>query len=736
MNAVAGLLLLLVAAPADDGKAPAGTKIDSFQLRDYRGAERSLKDFADRKLVVVAFLGTECPVAKLYAPRLAELAKEYGPKGVAVVGVNANQQDSVSDIDRHAKEHKLDFPILKDVGNVVADRFGAQRTPEVFVLDKDRVVRYRGRIDDQYGVGYVKSKPGRRDLACALDELLDGKPVSTPATEAAGCFIGRVKKEAAKGSVTYTKHIAPLLNKNCLECHRPGQVAPFSLTSYDEVVGWADSVREVVEDNRMPPWHADPKYGKFSNDRRLSDDDKQLIYQWVKDGTPKGDPKDLPPPPQFTEGWRIPKPDAVFAMHKPYKVAAQGTIPYQYFMVDPGFKEDKWVKAAEAKVGNPAVVHHIIVFVQGPNGSDERNSEWLVATAPGAPPLLLPDGMAKRIPAGSKLMFQMHYTANGAEQMDQSRVGLVFADPKEVRKEVLTNGVGNNRFRIPPHDANHRVESQRVFPEDTLLITMMPHMHFRGKSFKYEAVYPDGSREVLLDVPRYDFNWQNFYHLEKPKLLPKGTKLHCTAHFDNSKANPNNPDPDATVTWGDQTWEEMMIGYLDRVVVEHDVQKAPPPAPPRKLPDLDPELEKLARAALSSEEAFEKFGAALRKALPKADRVCVSAMADGKLKVERAAHPGGTKPLLLGAGSAAPARSSALAFYGLRGGLNTNPDLKKARGLDLMSMGLSFGSSAHVAMGVEGWPGSLNVWSEEADAFPKETHDLLRAVAAAVAAGQ
>src|SRR5262249_24758534 len=270
MRMVLSLALLLVPVGAfgspQKKASPVGKKIDAFQLRDYRGAERSLNDFADRKLLVAAFVGCECPVAKLYGPRLAELAKEYELKGVGFVGINANQQDSATAIGQYAKAHGITFPILKDVGNVIADRFGAVRTPEVFVLDSQRIVRYWGRIDDQYGIGYFRPKPERRDLAAAIDELLAGKPGSTPQTEAPGCFIGRVQKAPQTGAITYSRHIALILQKHCVACHRPGQIAPFALTTYDEVVGWTATIQEVVEEGRMPPWHADPKYGKFAND--------------------------------------------------------------------------------------------------------------------------------------------------------------------------------------------------------------------------------------------------------------------------------------------------------------------------------------------------------------------------------------------------------------------------------------------------------------------------------------
>jgi peroxiredoxin len=583
MNATAILLAVLAISPM--GEAPKERKtlsdkpVASFKLRDYRGVWRSLDDCKDKKLVVVAFLGTECPLSHRYAARLSELAAEFESKGVAFFGVISNQQDSIRKIAQLAKEQKVSYPLLKDVGNTVADQFAARRTPEVFLLDDKRIVRYHGRIDDQYGIGYARPQPTRRDLAVALEELLAGNTVSRPITETEGCLIGRVKRSASQASVTYTKQIAPLLNKHCVSCHHAGSLAPFALTSYSDASGWAEMIQEVIDDQRMPPWHANPKYGRFANDNRLAEEEKQLIAQWVKNGAPEGDPKDLPPVPSLEEGWRI-KPDLVITMPKEFTVPAEGTVQYQYFVVDPGFKEDKWVRASEARPGNRAVVHHLVVNVQPPGskpfGPQNFPIDFLAGGAPGSPPLLLRDGEAKLIPAGSKLVFQVHYTPNGTAQTDRSRVGLTFADPKTVRKEIRSQAAINFRFRIPPGAANHPVDASYRFGQDSLLYALFPHMHLRGKSFRFEAIYPDKTREILLDVPRYSFDWQNQYVLAEPKRMPEGTILHCSATFDNSAGNLSNPNPNSPVTFGEQTWEEMMVGYFDIALADQDLQLGAP----------------------------------------------------------------------------------------------------------------------------------------------------------------
>ncbi|GAB4157948.1 MAG: redoxin domain-containing protein [Planctomycetaceae bacterium] len=507
--------------------------------------------------------------------------KKYAEKGVAFIGINANSHDSITEIAAYARIHKIDFPMLKDLGNRVADQMQAVRTPEVFVLDEKRIVRYWGRIDDQYGVGYIRDKANRHDLRIALDELLDGKPVSQPVTKTEGCHIGRILTPNPKSPVTFTKHIAPLLQKHCVECHRKGDIAPFSLTKYSEVAGWAETIEEVVFDQRMPPWHADPKHGKFSNDRSLSKREKQLIQTWVQNGAPRGTGPEPVQKTQFISGWQLPqKPDVVFNMRKtPYTVPAEGEftrtgqrrgVRYKYFVVDPGFKEDKWVKMAQAVPGNRAVVHHILVIVRPPFGKRRLGlggGEFLVGYVPGLRANVLPPGVAKFVPAGSKLIFQMHYTPIGSEQTDLSKVGLVFAKPEEVKQVVFTTRAANHRFRIPAGANHHRVDATSgTLPFDVQLLSMMPHMHLRGKSFKYVAKYPDGKTETLLNVPRYDFNWQTLYRLAKPKTFPAGTRMYCTAHFDNSAENLSNPNPKRDVRWGDQTWDEMMIGYFDLLV--------------------------------------------------------------------------------------------------------------------------------------------------------------------------
>ncbi|MGE3315000.1 MAG: redoxin domain-containing protein [Planctomycetaceae bacterium] len=602
-------LMLAAQLQGETTKSSIGKRVENFTLSDYRGKEFSLSDFSGKKAVVVAFLGTECPLAKLYAPRLSALEKKFSEKGIAVIGINSNRQDAVTEIGIYAKEHGIEFPMLKDVGNKIADRIGATRTPEVFLLDADGVVRYHGRIDDQYGVGTARKAPTVNDLEVAIEQLLAGEKVANAETAAVGCLIGRIRTPDSKSEITYSNQIARVFQKRCVECHREGEIAPFAMTSYEEVAGWAETIAEVVSNERMPPWHANPAHGSFRNSVRLSDDEKELIAKWVAAGAPEGNPKDLPTPKTYITGWQLPKePEyVVYMREEPFTVPAEGTVSYQHFTVDPGFTEDKWVTAAEIIPENRAVVHHVLVFVR-PKGAPGRGAAgqngdgslgFFAAYVPGFRPVPFPTGMAKRIPAGSQFVFQMHYTPNGTEQKDRSKMGLLFADPKDVTHMVKTVEAIQPQFEIPPGADNFRVDADSSgYDYDLQMISLSPHMHLRGKAFNYEARYPDGRRETLLDVPRYDFNWQTTYLLSEFKAMPKGTTIHCIAHYDNSANNPANPNPKETVKWGDQTYEEMMIGFFDVAVkVSQDDVLA------GKLPQLTPSAEWQAQKLL---ERFDK----------------------------------------------------------------------------------------------------------------------------------
>ena len=540
----------------------------SFQLQDTTGKTVSLEDFRHEQATVLVFIGTECPLVNLYILRLAELQRDFAPRGVQILAINSNPQDTPEDIARHAQDRKLPFPVLIDPGQKVADLFGAKRTPEVVVLDGAGAVRYRGRIDDRYRVGGDRGTPTRHDLVEALEEILANRPVRVRSTPVTGCLIPRREPARPVEQATYARDIAPLLQKHCQDCHRPGQVAPFSLLNYEQARDWSATIGEVVRAGRMPPWHADPRHGKFANDRSLPEAERSLLLTWIEQGCPKGDDRDLPAPRIFPEGWGIGTPDRVLSMKTAFTVPAQapkGGIPYQRFVLAESFDRDVWVRAVEARPGNRAVVHHMLLFIGNPPSRtrpiETGDRDILVGFVPGARPAIFPPGLGKRIPRGARLVLEMHYTANGTEQTHLSSVGLVFAT-EPPRHEARTRVVANSTFAIPRRAADHEVAAATTFEKDAVLLRLAPHMHLRGKSFLFRAVYPDNRSEILLSVPRYDFNWQQAYVLKKPLHMPAGTRIECVARFDNSADNPNNPDPDKEVRFGDQSWEEMMIGWV------------------------------------------------------------------------------------------------------------------------------------------------------------------------------
>lgn len=553
---------------------PALAELTDVAWESLRDIDNKLpKEFADAKWKVVCFLGTECPIAQFYGPRLQELETEFRDDGVRVIGVISNLQDSVKDIEAYVAKHYLNYPIIKDEGQTLAKQFGATRTPEVFLVDAKGAVQYQGRIDDQYTPGIARDKPIKQYLREALTLLIAGKEVFVARTEAVGCLITfaneRLLSADPTSLVTFTRDVAPLLNRHCVECHREGEIGPFSLVDYDEVFGWGEMILEVVEQKRMPPWHANPKFGKFKGARHLPKDAHNTLATWVEQGMPRGDPKDLPPQPNWASGWHLKTaPDEILTMRdEPFVVPAEGTVEYQYFVVDPEWKEDRWIRAAQVIPGNSSVVHHAIVFVRPPDGLRSSGIGWLGGYVPGQRVEALPPGHARRVPAGSKLVFQMHYTPNGRATKDVTKLGIWFGEDADVTHEVTTRVAINQHFEIPPHASDHIVRLQlNNFARDSRLLGTTPHMHLRGKSFRLEVHRrgaDEADTETLLHVPRYDFNWQHWYQLETPLALSEVESLRMEARFDNSQHNAANPGPDQYVTWGDQTWEEMAVAFFD-----------------------------------------------------------------------------------------------------------------------------------------------------------------------------
>ena len=614
--AASAVLIGLGAAPDEkDLTRQVGSRVGDFTLKDASsGGDISLFGFEGKKAAVLVFLGTDCPVGNLYLPRLAEMSRAYESKGVVFLGINANAHETADAIARHAKEFAIPFPVLKDDGAKVADQYKVARTCEAILLDSKAVVRYRGAIDDQYGYGTRRPHVVREYLSEAIDALLAEKAIETTGTTVVGCPIERPDFQAGLdipkirpaspeivallgaednvevGPVSYASDVAEILQNKCQGCHRLGSAAPFSLLSYDHARRWAASIAEVVDDRRMPPWHADPRFGHFENDRRLSPNDRATLLAWVDQGMPLGDPKEIPPARAFPEGWVVGEPDLVFEMPEEFTVKPDGFLNYQYFRIPTNFTEDRWVQSIECLPGDRAVVHHIIAYGVDPKAPrDGERMDHLGGYAPGELPSVYSPGIAKKIAAGSEIVLQVHYTPMGKIRTDRSRVGLIFAK-EPPRHEAITRGIANTRFRIPARDDDFEVKSKFKFGQDSHLLSFMPHMHLRGKDFKYEAVFPDGRRETLLSVPGYDFAWQSYYRLAEPMAMPKDTVIECLAHFDNSEGNRANPDPSKEVRWGDQTYEEMMIGYIDYYRDgEISPEKAPDPgkADEAKAPSVE-----------------------------------------------------------------------------------------------------------------------------------------------------
>jgi len=565
------LAAMLPLAHADD---PAAMDLRALELQSIEG---QVVTGADARLRVYCVLGTECPVSRFYAARLEQLSQQFAEAGVRFVGIHCNLNDSEADIRKFAQELNVSFPQVRDAMQVIARRLQATRVPEVMLVDASGVIRYRGRVDDQYSPGVKRSAPMVSHLQLAISALLAGKEPLESRTEPVGCLITFEKSElptAPATEFTYCKTIAPLFNEHCVECHRPGEIGPFDISNYEELRGWAEMIVEVVEQKRMPPWHAAPEYGAFKNERHMPDSGLAILKEWVRAGAPYGDKADLPQQPIFVDGWRLARePELVVSMRdKPYPIPASGTVDYQYFVVDPQITEERWVSSAQIVPGNPSVVHHAIVFVRPPDGVDFQGVGWLTAYVPGQRATTFPPGFARKIPAGSKFVFQMHYTPNGQVQADNSKVGLTFIDASQVTHEVFTMVGIDQEFEIPPGEAKHVVTaSVNRLPRDGQLLAIAPHMHLRGKSFELSAIANNPSlasgasadRSVVLQVPHYDFNWQHTYELAEPLSFGEIQSLELTTTFDNSKGNPFNPAPEEYVVWGDQTWEEMAVAFLE-----------------------------------------------------------------------------------------------------------------------------------------------------------------------------
>jgi thiol-disulfide isomerase/thioredoxin/mono/diheme cytochrome c family protein len=580
--------------------------------KDLSGKSVSWRSGRGEKLTVVALTSVTCPLCRKFAPELSRIEAAYAAKGVKFVYVNVSGIDSEDEMRGQIKDRAFRGLYLNDTDQAIAATLGAMTTTEVHVIDAGNTLVYRGAVSDQYGVGYAHDAPRQPFLEAALDAALSGKKPEIQATNSPGCALERAaaSPEATAGAptVTYTRDIARIVQNNCIECHRAGGVAPFGLETFEAVSKRASMIRTVTHDGIMPPWfaatprskggeEASPAASPWANDRSLGEREKEAIATWIRQGKPRGDEADLPLAAKFPEGeWSIGTPDAVYQIPEAIAIKADGVMPYQVVMVPTNLEKDTWVRGAQIIPTDKAVVHHVLVFVlpeaalQDPSirrrVALDESAGFFAAYVPGNDSVVYPEGLAKHLPRKSVLLFQIHYTPNGTATRDQLKIGLLF-DEKPPRHIIRTTGISNHGLSIPPNASNHAVHASVQVPADAMVLAFMPHMHVRGKAFRYELAHADedesgtghdAERELLLDIPQYDFNWQLRYVRAKPLEVSAGSTIHATAWYDNSEDNPANPDPSKTVRWGPQTFDEMMLGYIEYYFVNDDV------AHPEQLP--------------------------------------------------------------------------------------------------------------------------------------------------------
>lgn len=564
------------ASAGEPTKSKIGDKIADLRFKDIRYVPRSLRDFGEKKAVVIVFTNTTCPIVQKYWPKLKRLAEQFEPQGVQFAAMNASAGDEISEIAQQAIEYDVAFPLVKDADGACAKALGVTRTPEVVILDAERTLRYRGRIDDQHRLGGASPEVKSEDLASALSAILAGKEPEAKETPVDGCEITFEALELPAQPVTYYEKVAPILQANCVECHRPNGGSPLMLTSFDEVSSSAEMIAEVVAERRMPPWFASRKQ-HFDNERGLSAEERATILAWVKMGRKEGDAKHAPKPRTFNDSaWEIGEPDLKLTAVQTHSLPAEGFVDYKYVVMPHLFVEDTWISAAEIKPSNPGTVHHCNMAYWSV-GQDFSAGNFITGRVPGGTAMLLDEGIAFKIPKNSILGLQIHYTTSGKEEKNQMSVGFRF--PKTpVKKQLHHVQCTTTKFEIPAGAAAHPVSASRTLHCDAHGVGMFAHMHLRGKDMTFKAVTPQGAEETLLSIPNYHYDWQQNYRWKPDsKAFPKGTRIDVTAHFDNSAFNPFNPDPKTNVKYGPQTIHEMMFGFFFYTDANEDLNLAVDP---------------------------------------------------------------------------------------------------------------------------------------------------------------
>lgn len=567
-------LAALLSFVARDRTAAAGNP-GALTLKDTSGAPHKILENTGAKARVLFFIGTECPMSNRYHTRFADLHTAFAEKGVAFFAINANALETDEAIAKHALEAALPFPVLIDRDQEAAARYEVTTIPCAVVLDAEGGVRYRGRIDDNKTEQLAKN----HYVQAALDAILANKEVAVSSTEPVGCLLQRRLEAAKTPEVTYASHVAGILNKNCVSCHRPGQVAPFSLLGFEEAERWALNIKGAVQAKRMPPWKP-MNHGVFRDERVMTEEEIATLTKWVEAGAPLGDPEKVPPDPAFAEGWMLGEPDLVLEGPE-YELGPTGDDEYRCFVMPTDLPEDKWISAVELRPGNFSVVHHFLGYVdvsgeaEKLDAADPKPGYTSAGTgpgfipagemggwAPGVMPYAQPDGIGRLLPKGARVVIETHYHRNGRTEKDRTRVGLHFAKTP-IKQRLRWSTFVNYWFKIPAGDKHFKVVATESVDEDIHAWSVVPHMHLTGRSAKITARFPDGTRKTLVDIQDWDFNWQDIYHFKEPVALPKGTKVTMVSYYDNSTENPNNPNnPPREIRWGEQTTDEMCIGFI------------------------------------------------------------------------------------------------------------------------------------------------------------------------------
>ena len=543
--------------------------VENFKLLDHKGTSHELYYLSDAKAVVFMVQGNGCPIVRNSLPRFKEIRDQYQAQGVEFLLINSNLQDNRDSIAKEAESFAIDFPILVDGTQLIGEALDFVRTGEIFVVDpKTWKVAYQGPINDRLDYEIQRPEAKHHYLTDALDSMLEGKAVELASVDAVGCLINLPgeKNKKAHTQISYSENIGPILRDNCVTCHRDGGIGPFAMTDYNIVRGFSPMIREVIRTKRMPPWHADPHFGEFSNDRSLSRQEIQDIVHWVEAGSPRGEgPDPLAENDAVWPEWALGEPDLIVDIPAT-EVPASGIVDYQYPLVDNPMTEGKWVRANEIIPGDRSALHHVITMFGKPNPDPKARRKFspmggLGGYVPGAVANELPEGTGTYLPADTTLSFQMHYTAYGKPTTDESKLGLYFYEEKPEHK-LGGRFIMNGDIRIPANTKAHTEYKSFTFEKDTLLYSMLPHSHFRGIASDFVATYPDGTTEMLLSVPDYDFNWQTSYEFKEPRFMPAGTTILHSTTWDNSAQNPANPDPNQVVTWGEQSFQEMLFASL------------------------------------------------------------------------------------------------------------------------------------------------------------------------------